>query len=130
MEMGLGYKVLVAIALAAALYQVGLYLREALQRAKNERLNRAIGAFHKALNRVGVEVVGMRIDYHSRDVQFLLLIRGEPDKLASVQVTIYPGADDGQALRTAEVVRTSMLELKKDETRKFTSFDGHYEVEL
>ena len=129
MEIGYGYKLVLAAALGVIIWQfIGGFLK-GRRKHIDAKVDRAVGRLHDALRTLGVEIVATRIDYSSKTVGMLLLIRGEPDYLGEL-TTHVPLGDEDNTYVAARAIKESLLSMGLNETREFNTKGDKVEVSV
>lgn len=128
MDIGFGYKVIIAAAVAVLVVDFVRTFRASRRKYLDGKIDRAAAALQNALRQVGVEIVAARTDYAASTLGVLLLVRGTPDHFGELTVRLTPGRDDDYAYQTARAIREQLLGMGYGETRHFDSKDGKIEV--
>lgn len=129
MEIGYGYKLVLAAAIGVIIWQfIGGFLK-GRRKYIDAKVDRAVGRLHDALRTLGVEVVATRIDYSSKTVGMLQLIRGEPDYIGEL-TTRAPLGDEDNTYVAARAIKESMLSMGLNETRGFNTKGDKVEVSV
>lgn len=127
MEIGYGYKLVLAAAVGVIIWQFIVGFMEGRRKYLDAKVDRAVGRLHNALRTLGVEIVATRIDYNRRTVGMLLLIRGEPDCMGEMTSRI-PLDDEDNAYVAARAIKDSLLTMEINETRGFSTKGSKVEV--
>ncbi len=129
MEIGYGYKLVLAAAVGVIIWQFISGFIAGRRKYLDAKVDRAVGRLHDALRTLGVEIVATRIDYSSKTVGMLLLIRGEPDHIGELTSRV-PLGDEDNTYVAARAIKESLLSIKVNETREFNTKGNKVEVSV
>ncbi len=129
MEIGYGYKLVLAAALGVIVWQFISGFLKGRRNYIDAKVDRAVGRLHDALRTLGVEVVATRIDYSSKTVGMLLLIRGEPDYIGELTSRV-PLGDEDNTYVAARAIKEPLLSMGVNETRGFNTKGDKVEVSV
>jgi hypothetical protein len=129
MEIGYGYKLVLAAAIGVIIWQLVTGFTKNRRKYLDAKVDRAVGRLHDALRTLGVEIVVTRIDYSSKTVGMLLLIRGEPDHIGELTTRV-PLGDEDNTYVAARAIKESLLSMGINETRDFNTKGDKVEVSV